>query len=145
MSGPTWGGCFEIIRWTLEAGRFVRPLDDYRGAVLLLEPTEEMPSPEEVFRGLRNLGERGLLDAAAALLWARPMVSDREHPRTEDEGARVRSEYRTRVLQVVAEYNPDLVVVLDVDFGHTSPQWVLPYGGRVTVDSVSRTITAHFA
>jgi muramoyltetrapeptide carboxypeptidase LdcA involved in peptidoglycan recycling len=37
------------------------------------------------------------------------------------------------------------VVVLDVDVGHTSPQWVLPYGGRVTVDGAARTITAHFA
>jgi muramoyltetrapeptide carboxypeptidase LdcA involved in peptidoglycan recycling len=145
VSGPTWGGCFEIIRWTLEVGAFVAPLEDYRGAVLLLEPTEEMPSPEEVFRGLRNFGERGLLGAVSALIWARPFVSDREHPRTAEEAARVRAEYRVQVLRAVEEYNPDLVVVLDVDFGHTAPQWVLPYGGRVTVDAVSRTITAHFA
>jgi muramoyltetrapeptide carboxypeptidase LdcA involved in peptidoglycan recycling len=37
-----------------------------------------------------------------------------------------------------------MVVVLDVDFGHTSPQWVLPYGGRVTVDAERQVITAHF-
>jgi muramoyltetrapeptide carboxypeptidase LdcA involved in peptidoglycan recycling len=49
------------------------------------------------------------------------------------------------VLRVVESYNPDLVVALDVDFGHTSPQWVLPCGGRVTVDGVSQVITAHFA
>ncbi len=145
VSGPTWGGCFEIVRWTLEVGRFVRPLNDYRGAVLLLEPTEEMPTPEEVYRGLRNLGERGLLGAASALLWGRPMVSDRDHPRTVDEASRMRAEYRAQVLRVVAGYNPDLVVVLDVDLGHTSPQWVLPYGGLVTVDAIARTITAHFA
>ena len=24
------------------------------------------------------------------------------------------------------------MVVFDVDFGHTDPQWVLPYGGKVT-------------
>jgi muramoyltetrapeptide carboxypeptidase LdcA involved in peptidoglycan recycling len=144
VTAPTWGGCFEIVRWTLEVGRFVRPTQDYAGCVLLLEPTEELPTPEEVFRGLRNFGERGLLSAAAALLWGRPMVSSREHVRTEQEGRALRAEHREQVLRVVADYNPDLVVALDVDFGHTLPQWVLPYGGRVTVDGVARRITAHF-
>jgi muramoyltetrapeptide carboxypeptidase LdcA involved in peptidoglycan recycling len=144
VTGPTWGGNLEILRWTLEVGRFVLPADAYAGCVLMLEPSEEMPPPEETYRGLRNLGERGVLGAAAALLWARLFASSREHPRTEEEASGWRAEHRERVLQAVAEYNPDLVVALDVDFGHTSPQWVLPYGGRVTVDGVARTVTAHF-
>ncbi|WP_353508647.1 LD-carboxypeptidase, partial [Intrasporangium sp.] len=145
VTGRTWGGCFEIVRWTLEVGRYVRPVEDYAGCVLLLEPTEEMPSPEEVFRGLRNLGERGILEAASALLWARPFASGPGHPRTEAEASAFRAEHREQVLRVVESYHADLVVALDVDFGHTSPQWVLPYGGRVTVDGVSQTITAQFA
>jgi len=56
-----------------------------------------------------------------------------------------RAQHREQVLRVVEAYNVDLVVALDVDFGHTSPQWVLPYGGWVAVDGVQRTITAHFA
>jgi muramoyltetrapeptide carboxypeptidase LdcA involved in peptidoglycan recycling len=31
-----------------------------------------------------------------------------------------------------------------VDFGHTDPQWVLPYGGQMTVDGPNRRITAHY-
>ena len=131
-------------RWTLEVGRFVLPVEAYAGCVLVLEPSEEMPSPEETYRGLRNLGERGVLGAASSLLWARPFASSREHPRTEAEASTWRAEHRDQVLRAVAEYNPDLVVALDVDFGHTSPQWVLPYGGRVTVDGAARTVTAHF-
>lgn len=145
VTGRTWGGCFEIVRWTLEAGRFLRPVEDYAACVLLLETTEEMPSPEEVFRGLRNLGERGVLEAAAALLWARPFASGPAHTRSEAQASAYRAEHREQVLRVVESYNPDLVVAVDVDFGHTSPQWVLPYGGRVTVDGVSQVITAHFA
>lgn len=145
VTGRTWGGCFEIVRWTLEVGRFVRPVEDYAGCVLMLEPTEEMPSPEEVFRGLRNVGERGILEAASALLWGRPFASGPGHTRTEAEVSAFRAEHREQVLRVVEAYNVDLVVALDVDFGHTSPQWVLPYGGWVAVDGVQRTITAHFA
>lgn len=144
VTAPTWGGCLEIFEWTLAANRWMRPVDDYRGAVLLLEADEEMPTPAEVYRWLRNFGERGILGVASALLWGRPPVSDHDHPTTETEAAQQRAELRTAVLRAVQEYNPDLVVALDVDFGHTSPQLLLPYGGSVTVDGASQTITAHF-
>lgn len=145
VTGPTWGGNIEVLRWNLEVGRFVRPAEDYEGTVLILETSEEMPTPEEVFRGLRHLGERGILEAAAALLWARPFASGPGRARDEAEAAAFRAEHRQAVLRAVEAYHPDLVVALDVDFGHTLPQWVLPYGGRVTVDGVARSITAHFA
>ena len=40
------------------------------------------------------------------------------------------------------EYAPAAMVVLDLDIGHTDPQVVIPYGGRVRVDGVRRRITA---
>ncbi|MFC6708182.1 S66 peptidase family protein [Flexivirga alba] len=144
VTGPTWGGCLEIVEWTLAANRWMRPVDDYRGAVLLLEPHEEMPTPDQNHRLLRNLGERGILGSASAFLWGRPPVSDHEHPTTESAASKQRAEHREVVLRAVAEYNPDLVVAMDVDFGHTSPQLLLPYGGSITVDGESQTITAHF-
>jgi muramoyltetrapeptide carboxypeptidase LdcA involved in peptidoglycan recycling len=112
--------------------------------VLLLEPDEERPTPEAVYRMLRNLGERGLLARFSALLWGRPPVSDPEFQPSRAESAGAREALREVVLRAVEEYHPDLVVVLDVDFGHTCPQWLLPYGGRVTVDGWAQTITAHF-
>lgn len=144
VTGRTWGGCLEIVEWTLAANRWMRPVEAYDGMVLLLEPDEELSTPTQNYREIRCLGERGLLDAASALLWGRPPVSDHEHPVTEQAASQLRSEHRDSVLRAVAEYNPRLVVALDVDFGHTSPQLVLPYGGEVTVDGASRTITAHF-
>jgi muramoyltetrapeptide carboxypeptidase LdcA involved in peptidoglycan recycling len=36
---------------------------------------------------------------------------------------------------------PDLPVVLDLDFGHTDPQMVLPNGGRVVIDPTAQSIT----
>ncbi len=144
VTGTTWGGCLETVEATLAVGRWMHPVSAYDGCVLTLEASEEMPPAEECFRMLRNLGERGILGAAAALLWARPPVSSRETPKTEGESAALRAERRDAVLRAVADYNPDLVVVLDVDFGHTSPQLVLPYGGNVTVDGEQQLITAHF-
>ena len=36
------------------------------------------------------------------------------------------------------------MVVFNVDFGHTDSQYVLPYGGSLTVDGPARRITAHY-
>ena len=29
-------------------------------------------------------------------------------------------------------------------FGHTRPQWLLPYGGEVTLDPQAQTVIAHY-
>jgi muramoyltetrapeptide carboxypeptidase LdcA involved in peptidoglycan recycling len=48
-------------------------------------------------------------------------------------------------VEVVQRYNPDAVMVVGVPFGHTRPQWILPYGGQVTVDGASRRIWADYS
>lgn len=144
VTGPTWGGNLEVLHWNLAAGRWILPADAYAGCVLLLETSEELPPPVEVYRMLRNLGERGLLEVCPAMVWARPMASFAAVQRGEAEARAWRQSHRESVLRAVAEYHPDMVVVLDVDFGHTSPQLVVPYGGRVTVDGAAQRVVAHF-
>ncbi|WP_250002347.1 hypothetical protein [Actinoplanes sp. M2I2] len=51
---------------------------------------------------------------------------------------------REAVLRALGDYNPGAMVVFGIDFGHTAPQWILPYGGRMTVDGPGRRIVAHF-
>jgi muramoyltetrapeptide carboxypeptidase LdcA involved in peptidoglycan recycling len=121
VSGPTWGGCLEIVHWNLAAGRSIHSAEEYAGCVLVLEADEERPSPEAVYRMLRNLGERGILEMCPALLWGRPPVGDFELRPTPEEAARTRKSYRDAVLRAVAEYHPGMLVVMDVDLGHTSP------------------------
>ena len=68
VDGPTWGGNLEILHWNLAANRWIRPADDYAGCVLMVETSEEMPSAGEVYRMLRNAGERGLLAQFPAIV-----------------------------------------------------------------------------
>ncbi len=144
VTGRTWGGNIEILQWTLAVSRWVRPAEEYAGRVLLLEPSEERPPAEEVFRMVRNLGERGILEVCPALLWARPHVGGREDRPSAEQADRIRAEQREAVLRAVTAYHPEMVVVLDLDVGHTCPQWLLPYGGRVSVDGVEQRVVAHF-
>jgi muramoyltetrapeptide carboxypeptidase LdcA involved in peptidoglycan recycling len=144
VSAPTWGGNLEILHWNLAADRWIRPVEDYAGCVLMLETSEEMPPADEVFRMLRNAGERGLLQQFPAILVGAAKATAIGHDRAPDQRQRYRDEQRAAILRALNDYHPEAMVVFGVDFGHTSPQWILPYGGRVTVDGPARRITAHY-
>jgi len=122
----------------------MRPVEDYEGCVLLLETSEEMPSALEVFRVLRNAGERGLLAQFRAVLVGRPKATSRERPMTAEQRQKFREEQRHAVMRAFARYAPSAMIVFGPDIGHTDPQWVLPFGGLVTVDGVQRRIWAHY-
>ncbi|MFI9148956.1 S66 peptidase family protein [Streptomyces sp. NPDC053367] len=145
VEGRSWGGCLEILGWLLMANREIAPdLAQYDGGVLLLETTEELPSSEEVFRTLRNMGERGLLSRFSALLMGRAKTWSFEQPNSPEEAARYAAEQREAVLRAMRVYAPNTPIVFDVDFGHTDPQLVLPYGGFVRVDGPARRITVTY-
>ncbi len=144
ITGRTWGGCLEVIDWLALAGRLPAN-DDLVGAVLLLETSEELPSEALVRRWVRALGERGALAAVAGVLVARPPTSALGAPRrSASERARWRAAQRDAVLEEVSAYNPEAVVCVGPPFGHTRPQWILPYGGEVTLDGVNRRVTAAY-
>jgi len=144
VRAPTWGGNLEILHWNLAAGRWIRPVEDYAGCVLLLETSEEMPSADEVFRMLRNAGERGLLEQFPAVIVGLAKASHFSPDKPSAERTRYRDDQQAAVLRAFASYHPGAMIVLDVEIGHTDPQWVLPYGGELTVDGPARRITAHY-
>ncbi|MGW8061245.1 S66 family peptidase [Streptomyces ziwulingensis] len=145
VEGRSWGGCLEILGRLLMADREIaRDPAEYEGGVLLLETSEDMPSATEVFRTLRSMGERGLLRRFSALLMARPKTWSFERPNSPEEGARYAAEQRDAVLRAMRAYAPGATIVFDVDFGHTDPQLVIPYGGTVRVDGPARRITVTY-
>ena len=145
VTGPTWGGCIEVVQWILTAGRFDADPAVLSGGVLLLETSEEVISAREFSWILRSLGERGLLAAADAVLVARPPAAalDRARPSSADRAAH-RAAQRDVAMEIISAYNPDAVVCVGVPFGHTRPQWILPYGGEVTVDGMNRQVWADY-
>jgi muramoyltetrapeptide carboxypeptidase LdcA involved in peptidoglycan recycling len=144
VTGPTWGGCIEVLQWILTAGRFPSDPSVLDGGVLLLESSEDLTPAAEFGYITRSLGERGLLAAVAAVVVARPAASTREQ--RPDSAARAvhRAEQRDIAIETIRRYNPDAVVVVGVPFGHTRPQWILPYGGALTVDSRERKVWADY-
>ena len=141
VEAPTWGGNLEILHWNLAANRWIQPNAAYRDCVLILETSEEMPSSEEVYFMLRNIGERGLLAQFAAVVVAKAKASSPETPRDDHQRGAYRAQQEAAVLRALDEYNPGVMCVVGPDFGHTDPQYVVPYGGRMRVDGLARRIT----
>lgn len=144
MTGRTWGGCIEVVQWLLTAGRFPADPTVLDGAVLILETSEEIIPAREFGWILRSLGERGLLTAANAVLVARPPASSFDEQPPTAERAAHRAEQREVAIELVGRYNPHAVVCVGIPFGHTRPQWILPYGGEITVDGAAHRIWADY-
>ncbi|MEV0260215.1 S66 peptidase family protein [Streptomyces sp. NPDC050617] len=144
VEGLGWGGNLEILAWMLMADREVLPAAAYAGDVLFLETSEEMPSAEEVYRILRNMGERGLLRQFPAVLVGRAKSWSFGKRLAGEEKAGYRRGQREAVLRAFRAYAPDAMLVFDVDLGHTDPQFVIPVGGRIRVDGPARRITVAY-
>jgi muramoyltetrapeptide carboxypeptidase LdcA involved in peptidoglycan recycling len=65
-------------------------------------------------------------------------------PTTPEQKRSYGQEQRDAVRRVLADYHPDALVVFDVDFGHTDPQLIIPYGGEVRVDGPAREIHVRY-
>ena len=145
MTGRTWGGCVEVLQWLLTAGRFPVDPSVVAGGVLLLESSEELIPAREFGWIVRSLGERGILAAVDAVVVGRPPTSSFEVQPSPRERAARRAEQRDVAIETVHRYHPDAAVVVGVPFGHTRPQWILPYGGEVTVDGEAQRVWADYA
>lgn len=143
VEAPLWGGNLEVLAWLAAADR-IGPTDAYAGCVFVMETSEELPSDVEVYRILRNLGERGLLAGFPAVLVGRPKAWDFSQPNSPEQKRAYANAQRVAVLRAFAEYNPDAVIVFDLDIGHTDPNLILPIGGTARVDGINQTISVRY-
>jgi muramoyltetrapeptide carboxypeptidase LdcA involved in peptidoglycan recycling len=80
------------------------------------------------------------LQRFSAVLMARPKAWTFERRSTPVERVAFVDAQHEAVPDACQEYVPDIPAVLDVDFGHTDPQPVLPHGGAVRISPTTQTI-----
>ncbi len=131
VTGPLWGGCVVVLEHFLAVNRFIpEPTEPF---VLALETSELLPSPYTVKSVLRCLGERELLENAAAVLVGRPKTRHKDS-RSVRERRQYREHQRNAIRQVCRAHCPNVPILFDFDFGHTDPQLPIPIGGQVTLN-----------
>ncbi len=100
--------------------------EDWKGRILLLETSEEKPSPEKYREALEYLKEAGVFDSVSGVIVGKPM--DETYA----------SEYKELLIRVIA--CPELPVVWNVNIGHAMPRCIIPFGFKATVDVLKQRI-----
>ena len=131
VSGRLLGGCTDAFP-TINDTSIWPDHSCWDGAVLFLENFGGPLSPEAFLAILRNLGDQGILGRINGILFGRP---DRVP-------VNQFGEYEDLLIKTAREYNrPDLTIVSRMDFGHTDPVLLLPYGAKVHIDPAQQKVS----
>jgi muramoyltetrapeptide carboxypeptidase LdcA involved in peptidoglycan recycling len=121
--GRLMGGCVEVVDW-LRGSPVWPDLAVWRESVLFLELSEEAIAPSTLVRILRSIAATGALQAVRGILFGRPYGEESSF------GA-----YDMALREVCRELGLEsLPVVTQMDFGHTDPMFVIPYGVEAEID-----------
>ncbi|HOX65932.1 MAG TPA: LD-carboxypeptidase [Thermotogota bacterium] len=130
-TGCLWGGCLEVL--DMINGTFAWPETTFwSDRILMIETSEDKPSPKQVGYRLRNYGAQGILSSIRGLLIGKPKdYTDGEMLALYEEVKKV----------VAGEYGCDtLNIVANIGFGHTDPHHILPMGVPLTIDPEKETL-----
>jgi muramoyltetrapeptide carboxypeptidase len=121
-TGPIFGGCLESLCWHVKGSAEWPDLD---GCVLLLEPSEEAPSPATVSSFLTDLRRLGVMDQVSGLVFSRP--------------TNYRPDDVATLWRVVRDATDglDIPVLANFDCGHSDPMLTVPLGVEVGLDSTT--------
>ena len=138
FSGKILGGCidslydffngerYEDMPVLCEKYRLFPEKEDWKGRIILLETSEEKPTPEKYRESLEYLKARGVFDAVNGVLAGKPM--DETYA----------AEYKELLKEVIAK--PELPIVFNINIGHAMPRCIMPFGVEATVDTGKQVI-----
>ena len=142
--GVTWGGCVESVDELLRHGTIIPSLKDFENIVLFLETSEEIPTSAYVFRVIRALGERGILERVKGLIIGRPKAWEFDKQNSDEEKIAYKKDQQETILKSFRKYNISSPVIQNFDIGHTAPQICLPVGNKIFIDSENKKIKINF-
>lgn len=130
VEGHLLGGCIDVFPIVTGTELFPTP-EQWKGAILFFETSEDKPSPDFVKWVLRNLAAQGGLKVINGIIVGKP----------QDE--QYYEEYKDAILKVVAreEKLTGLPILYNVNFGHAAPIGVIPYGIRARLDCDEKKLT----
>lgn len=129
VQGHLLGGCIDVFM--MAVGTEIWPdLKEWNNAILFIETSEDKPSPTFVKWTLRNLAAQGILNAINGIIVGKP------------QGEEYYDEYKEAIKQVVVneEHLNNLPVFYNVNFGHSKPIGIIPYGIKAELNCKNKSI-----
>lgn len=123
FEGRLLGGCLDVFQ--MFNGTEIWPSkDEWKNKVLYLETSEDEVEPIFVKYFLRNIIAQGIIDVISGIIIGKP-INEKYY-----------EEYKEVYRRLIGEEakRPDLPILYNVNFGHTSPMCILPNGINVKVD-----------
>ena len=119
--------CHENLRQILSEHPIFPEANWFKNKILFLETSNEKASPEQFKAMLLCLKTYGICENISGLIMGKPM----------DET--FYEEYKVALKEVLAEYN--FPVMCNLNFGHSFPRMVLPYGAMAELDAENKSLT----
>ncbi len=129
VQGRLIGGCIEVLEF-MKGTELWPKKEHWEDSILFFETSEEYPEPGNVKYWLRNYAVQGILQKAKGIIFGKP----------QDE--KYYGEYKGEILKVMREYQlEDLPILYNLNFGHTEPKFILPYGAMAEIDCENKRFT----
>ena len=139
--GELYGGCIESLYDAYTSERhgddneiytkynLLPTLDEWKEKILFLETSEEQIFPNRLEQILMTLKNNKILENVKGILVGKPM------------NEKYYEEYKEVYRKVVA--NLDTPVLYNVNFGHSIPRCIIPYGAKAIIDCDNKKITVN--
>lgn len=122
VQGRLIGGCIEVLEFA--KGTSLWPTEEYwKDSILFFETSEELPTPSNIEYWLRNYGTQGILQKAKGIIFGKP------------QNEKYYEEYKDSIQLIMKEVSlENLPILYNLNFGHTEPKFVLPYGAMAEIN-----------
>lgn len=122
VKGRLIGGCIEVLEFA--KGTSLWPAEEYwKDSILFFETSEELPTPGNLEYWLRNYGSQGILQQAKGIIFGKP------------QNEKYYEEYKDSIRLIMKELSlENLPILYNLNFGHTEPKFVLPYGAKAEIN-----------
>lgn len=144
VEGTLWGGCLESMVVQLSSAIYIPKDEELDNTILFLESADGNTDAWVAEYVLTGFGERGWLDKFKAVLVGRPKAWELDLHRDADEKAQYRKSQRELITKTIRDYNKDIPIIQNLDFGHTDPQAVIPNGQIARVVSSEKRIFLNY-
>lgn len=124
VQGRLIGGTAGPLVYMIKGTELFPPKKAWEKSILFLDGMTPYASVLSFCHALRGLAAAGIFDKANGLLISKPVQNDQYE------------QIKNTVLQVVRDEvgRTDLPILFNVDFGHTAPINILPYGAMAEID-----------